>query len=61
MAKKSTPKMGASIPVEADPIMPIKAKKIPLTKKETLSLTVKEKKTSQPNPEPKKTKRVSKK
>jgi tRNA(Ile)-lysidine synthase len=61
MAKKSTPKMGASIPVEADPIMPIKANKNPLKKKDTSSLTVKEKKTSQPNPEPQKTKRVSKK
>ncbi len=51
MAKKSTPKMGASINIEAIPIMPIQANKNPLKKKETPALTAKAKKTSQPNPE----------
>ena len=33
MAKKSTPKMGASINIEAIPIMPVQADKNPLKKK----------------------------
>ena len=61
MAKKSTPKMGASINIEAIPIMPIQANKNPLKKKETPALTAKAKKTSQPNPELEKIKSIPKK
>lgn len=61
MAKKSTPKMGASINIEAVPIMPVQADKNPLKKKETPALTAKAKKTSQPNPELEKNKSKAKK
>ena len=61
MAKKSTPKMGASINIEAIPIMPVQADKNPLKKKETPALTAKAKKTSQSNTELEKIKSIPEK
>ena len=53
--------MGASINIEAIPIMPVQADKNPLKKKETPALTAKAKKTSQSNTELEKIKSIPEK